>query len=161
MENKLIKRETAGGVVMNESGDILLVQQKGKGFWTFPKGGIDKKTEETALSAAKREIWEESGIEEKDLEQIEDFVETYDRPDTEKENVMQIISMFVFKTKKIGLNIPPEFQSEIGEARWVKRDEVANLLAAPKDKEFFLRLLDLLPEMLEEIRSEINNERVS
>ena len=61
---------SAGGVVINQSNRVLLVCQKGKS-WSFPKGHIE--AGEDCLSAAKREIWEESGIDE--LEFLKDLGE--------------------------------------------------------------------------------------
>jgi 8-oxo-dGTP pyrophosphatase MutT (NUDIX family) len=53
------KTRSAGGVVTNEEGEILVVSQRGTS-WSLPKGHIDPG--EDALVAAKREIYEESGI---------------------------------------------------------------------------------------------------
>lgn len=137
VENRERLRITAGGIVTNMNGDILLVQQK-SGNWVFPKGGIDTESGEAPLVAAKREIQEETGIEDKDLERVEGFEAVYERPDTEKAQVVQRIQMFLFATKKMEVKPKPEFQDEIAEVRWVKKEEVVNLLTAPKDKEFFL-----------------------
>jgi len=138
IEEKELLRLTAGGIVVNMEGKILLVQQKG-GNWVFPKGGIN--AEEDPLVATRREILEETGIEEKDLAQVDDFEEKYERPDTDKAHVLQRISMFLFKTGKMEVMPMPDFEDEIIEARWVAKDRVAELLTAPKDKEFFLNIL--------------------
>ena len=53
--------ESAGGVVVNLKGEILVVSQHGKS-WSLPKGHLDPG--EDALSAAQREVYEESGIRE-------------------------------------------------------------------------------------------------
>lgn len=53
---------SAGGVVINSKGKILLRQPTNfhAGYhWTFPKGGIDAK--ENEIAAAQREVWEETG----------------------------------------------------------------------------------------------------
>ena len=49
--------EAAGGVVMNEKNDILVIFRSGK--WDLPKGKIDKN--ESIRSAALREVMEETG----------------------------------------------------------------------------------------------------
>ena len=51
--------ESAGGVVLNEKGEVLVVSQKGE-TWSLPKGHLDEW--ETARQAAEREICEESGV---------------------------------------------------------------------------------------------------
>ena len=55
---------SAGGVVLNGSGQVLVVNQRGNS-WSLPKGHIDPG--EDALTAARREIYEESGVSELDL----------------------------------------------------------------------------------------------
>ena len=51
--------ESAGGVVLNGAGQVLVVNQKGTS-WSLPKGHVEEG--EDALSAARREIFEEAGI---------------------------------------------------------------------------------------------------
>ena len=50
---------TAGGVVINQQGMVLVVNQHGTS-WSLPKGHVDPGEE--PLQAAIREIMEESGI---------------------------------------------------------------------------------------------------
>lgn len=57
--SKLAKRRSAGGVLFDKNGNIVLVQEI-DGSWSMPKGGIDKG--ESPLDAAIREIQEETGI---------------------------------------------------------------------------------------------------
>lgn len=59
MESKSIKHtKSAGGVVVNQKGEILVVNQD-KTSWSLPKGHIDNN--ESAEVAARREIYEECG----------------------------------------------------------------------------------------------------
>ena len=53
------KTKSAGGVVLNNKGEILIVNQHGNS-WSLPKGHIEEGEE--ILEAAKRETYEESGI---------------------------------------------------------------------------------------------------
>ena len=139
MENKPEEQKSAGGVVVNAKGEILVVSQKGNS-WSLPKGIIEDG--EDAFSAAKREIYEESGINE--LELISDFG-SYSRFKISKDgkgedsSVLKTIFMFHFKTVQMDLK---PIDKDNPEARWVKKDEVANLLTHPKDKEFFLKIKD-------------------
>jgi len=64
----MMKTHSAGGVVTNNQGKVLVVSQRGTS-WSLPKGHIDPG--ESALAAAKREIYEESGI--RDLELIREL----------------------------------------------------------------------------------------
>ena len=57
--SKIAKRRSAGGVLFDNKGNIVLTQEM-DGSWSMPKGGIDKG--ESPLDAAIREIKEETGI---------------------------------------------------------------------------------------------------
>ena len=50
--------EAAGGVVKDERGEVLMIYRRNR--WDLPKGHID--TGEDALTAAKREVEEETGV---------------------------------------------------------------------------------------------------
>ena len=53
------KAECAGGIIINQLNKIAIVNQN-HDSWSLPKGHIDKG--ETAIDAAIREIYEETGI---------------------------------------------------------------------------------------------------
>lgn len=132
------KTKSAGGVVLNSKGEVLVASQHGTS-WSLPKGHIQDN--EDILEAAKREIHEETGI--TDLELVRDLG-NYDRymiakdgGDDHRES--KTIYMFLFRTKQSDLKpVDPENP----EARWVKKEEVANLLTHYKDKEFFQGVLE-------------------
>ena len=56
--SRFVAVEAAGGIVENELGEMLLIYRRER--WDLPKGHID--TGEDALSAAIREIAEETGV---------------------------------------------------------------------------------------------------
>ncbi|MBI4098602.1 MAG: NUDIX domain-containing protein [Candidatus Magasanikbacteria bacterium] len=130
----------AGGVVVNPDGLVLVVNQGGYS-WSLPKGHIND-GEET-LEAAKREIYEESGV--NDLELIADLG-SYERyrialDGGDDLSQFKTIFMFLFKTNQTAL-APLDPQNP--EARWVPKDEVADLLTHQKDKQFFRSVLSKL-----------------
>ena len=131
--------QSAGGVVVNSKEQVLVVSQKGLS-WSLPKGHIDNS--EDALTAAKREIYEESGI--KTLQLVEKLG-SYQRHkiglDVTKDDTSEFktIFMFLFKTDEDKLQ---PIDEENPEARWVEKEEVINLLTHPKDKDFFLSIID-------------------
>jgi ADP-ribose pyrophosphatase YjhB (NUDIX family) len=134
---KSMNTKTAGGVVTNPRGKILVVNQKGTS-WSLPKGHIEK--DESELQAAKREIAEESGI--MRLEFVKKLG-TYQRYKISKnggdeESELKTITMFLFKTKG---NLLKPIDPENPEAQWVAKEEVADLLTHQKDKEFFLSII--------------------
>ena len=122
--------------MVNEGGEVLVVSQHGTS-WSLPKGHIDPG--EDALGAAKREIYEESGI--RDLELIRELG-SYERYKIglnggEERSERKVITMFLFRTsEKVLRPVDPDNP----EARWVEKSKVAVLLTHEKDKEFFRRV---------------------
>jgi len=122
--------------VTNDEGKVLVVSQHGTS-WSLPKGHIDPG--ENALDAARREIYEESGI--RDLELIRELG-TYERHKIgvdggNDRSELKAITMFLFRTKEKSLRpVDPDNP----EAKWVERAKVAPLLTHEKDKEFFERV---------------------
>ncbi|KKU34334.1 MAG: ADP-ribose pyrophosphatase [Candidatus Uhrbacteria bacterium GW2011_GWE2_46_68] len=132
---------SAGGVVLNVQGQILVVNQK-HNSWSLPKGHIDPG--ETLIAAAKREIYEESGL--CDLVMIRELG-TYQRFKIGKDGVgedqseWKTITFFLFRTSEQNL-VPVD--PENPEARWVNKEDVVVLLTHPKDKEFFLKIKETI-----------------
>jgi 8-oxo-dGTP pyrophosphatase MutT (NUDIX family) len=130
------KTRSAGGVVLNDEGEVLVVSQRGIS-WSLPKGHIDRG--EDALAAAKREIYEESGI--RDLELIRELG-TYERhkislDGRDDRSERKAITMFLFRTRE---RVLKPVDPDNPEARWVKKSQVALLLTHEKDQEFFRRV---------------------
>jgi ADP-ribose pyrophosphatase YjhB (NUDIX family) len=124
---------TAGGVVINSQGKVLVVNQHGSS-WSLPKGHVDPG--EGPLESAIREVREESGV--TDME----FLSTlgaYGRYKIgehtgEDKSEWKILLFFLFRTKQNELKPQDPHNPE---ARWVHPDEVEALLTHPKDKAFF------------------------
>ncbi len=137
MKNESKNTKSAGGVVLNQKGMVLVVSQRGDS-WSLPKGHIDDG--ESAETAAKREIYEESGI--ADVILVKELG-TYERYKIgkggrgEDRRELKTITMFLFRTEEDELKpIDPHNP----EARWVPQEKVADVLTHPKDKEFFIRI---------------------
>ena len=128
---------TAGGVVINPEGEVLIVNQNNNS-WSLPKGHVDQG--ETPLEAACREIEEESGISElvfiRELGSYERHKIGLDGKDDKSE--LKVMTFFLFETSQLELE-PQDLHNP--EARWVRKEEVAKLLTHPKDGEFFLKVL--------------------
>jgi 8-oxo-dGTP pyrophosphatase MutT (NUDIX family) len=125
---------TAGGVVLNKKGQVLVVSQHGTS-WSLPKGHIDEGEEK--IDAAIREIYEESGVNNlslvKELGSYKRFKIGLEGDEDRSE--LKTIFMYLFKTEQDRLEpIDPENP----EAVWVDKDKVADMLTHYKDKQFFI-----------------------
>ena len=138
MTNKILKTKSAGGVVINQDGLVLVVNQNGTS-WSLPKGHIEEG--ESEIEAAKRETHEESGIDQLELVKELGSYQRYKigKDGSEDQSELKTIFIYLFKTNQTALNpIDPDNP----EAKWVSKEEVTELLTHPKDKEFFLSVID-------------------
>lgn len=127
---------SAGGVILNAKNQVLVVSQHGTS-WSLPKGHIEKG--EDAMTAARREIEEETGITELELIKPLGSYSRYKigKDGSEDRGELKNITMFLFKTRQEKLKpIDPENP----EARWMEKEEVVSLLTHPRDKEFFQKI---------------------
>lgn len=137
--NSINRSRIAGGVVLNKNGEVIVVSQNGDS-WSLPKGHVEEG--ESLLDAARREIYEESGV--RDLAFVRELG-TYERFRLGKGGVgedtreRKIITMFLFRTDERNL-APRDLDNP--EARWVPKADVANLLSHPKDQEFFRDIVE-------------------
>lgn len=130
--------ESAGGVVLNEHGLVLVVSQHGTS-WSLPKGHIDPG--EDKLTAARREIYEESGVSQVEL--LGDLG-SYGRyrigqKGGEDLGEFKTIHIFLFRTNQKELKPVDPHNPQ---ALWVDKYKVAGMLTHPKDQEFFRSVLD-------------------
>ena len=128
---------SAGGVVLNKKGQVLVVNQRGLS-WSLPKGHIEEG--EDVLAAARREIYEESGL--KELTLIRPLG-SYERMRIGKNggedgSELKHLTFFLFKAN--GETLKP-IDPDNPEARWVDPERVCELLSHPRDREFFLGIL--------------------
>lgn len=118
----------AGGIIINQKNKILLVCNK-LGYWTFPRGHIEEN--EDILVAAKREIKEETGIE--DLEYVKNLG-TYERRRLNEPDKVIVTQMYLFKTDQDKAQSQDEQNPD---AKWFKKEDVEDTLTAQGDKDFF------------------------
>ena len=136
----MIHTESAGGVVVNAEGRVLLVSQHGTS-WSLPKGHLE--AGEAPLDAARREIREESGVTRLELVRP---LGSYSRhrlsaDGGEDRSELKTIHLFLFRTDEEELS---PLDPDNPEARWVERERVADLLTHAKDREFFASVLDAI-----------------
>ena len=133
----MMPRASAGGVIVNRAGEILLVQQHNNS-WSLPKGGINEG--ESEYEAALREIKEETGLTKLtlvgELGSYERYSIGLDGVGETKEWGSRKRTFFLFKTDEVvagGFNDP---DGEVTAVRFVSLVEARDLLTHPKDKEF-------------------------
>ena len=133
------KVECAGGIIINDQKEVVIVNQNNDS-WSLPKGHIDNG--ETPIQAAKREIYEETGI--KKLEYIRSLG-SYQRykiglDGTDDLSELKTIYIYLFTTSQTTLTpIDPHNPY----AKWIKYNEVENYLTHREDIKFFNNSLKL------------------
>ena len=137
MKNPNNQTITAGGVIINEFEEIVIVNQN-HDSWSLPKGHLEKG--ETLLEAAIREIYEETGLINisliKDLGFYDRFRIGLDGKDDKTE--AKRIHLFLFFCKKQNLNPIDPLNPE---AIWISQIKALKSLTHPKDKVFLNYLI--------------------
>lgn len=128
---------SAGGVILNPKGEVLIVRQK-DGSWSLPKGHIEEG--EDTKTAAMREIREETGLRDFTCMKILGSYSRYSLAETGREDTSKLkrITFYLCTTPETELR-PADPRNP--EARWVVKADVASFLTHPKDKEFFRSIL--------------------
>lgn len=124
---------SAGGIIIGKDGKIVLVNNKNLTWWTPPKGRIEDG--ENILDAAKREIFEETGL--KNIEYIKELGSLYHLLNWEKKLVFKKITLLLFKTTETELK--PQ-DSNNPEARWFTVDQAIEQMEGKQYKEFFTKI---------------------
>ena len=142
-------RPSAGGVIINGDGNLLLVQQHNNS-WSFPKGGVHEG--ESELDAALREIREETGLTEleliSDLGSYERYSIGLDGVAESKEWGSRKRTFFLFKTDEDVARDFNDPDGEVTDTRWVSTDEAHKLLTHPKDKEFLDSVIPKIKDII-------------
>ena len=131
--NKTINTICAGGIVINDKNEVAIVNQNHDSY-SLPKGHVDNN--ESYLEAAKREIYEETGIEDliyiKELGKYSRYKISLDGKDDLSE--LKTIYIYLFKSNQIKLT-PKDPNNPF--AMWVNSKKVNDYLTHPEDKKFF------------------------
>jgi 8-oxo-dGTP diphosphatase len=126
---------SAGGVVVNRRGQVLVVSQRGRA-WSLPKGHVDPG--ETLLEAAVREIHEETGVADVSLLH---YLGCYERcrigkHGGEDPSEWKELHFFLFRSGQVTL--APLHVFDHPEARWLPLAKAAALLTHPRDRVFLI-----------------------
>ena len=130
----------AGAIIINDNEEVAIVNQN-YDSWSLPKGHIDPG--ESKIDAAKRELYEETGIKNATLIKYIGKYGRYkiglDGQDDKSEHKTIFIYLFKSNQKKLEPIDPHN-----PEAKWVPYKEVEKKLTHPHDKKFFAKEIKAL-----------------
>ncbi len=140
------KTTSAGGVVLSDEGQVLVVNQRGDS-WSLPKGHVDPG--ENLLTTAQREIYEESGVQDLTLIKELGLFQRYRISKTGGDDYSELktLHFFLFRTSQKEL-CPVDKDNP--EARWVDIGDVAGMLTHPKDRAFFEGIIEIVQNGMNE-----------
>ncbi|MCL5784736.1 MAG: NUDIX domain-containing protein [Patescibacteria group bacterium] len=133
-----MKREfSAGGIVFNSQGQVLLTQNSANKYWGFPKGWVDKG--ESTKEAALREVKEEGGVEAEIVDKIADSRYVF----TSKESGEKVFKVVTFYLMKYLSGDPQNHDWEVEEAGWFEPEEAFKKLSFSQDKSHLKKALEM------------------
>lgn len=132
-----MKREfSAGGIVFNNKGQVLVTQHSQNHHWSFPKGLVDpgQTTEEAAI----REVKEEGGVEAEIVGKIgyNKYVYTF-----EGEKIFKVVTYFLMKYLS---GDPKDHDWEVSEANWYTPEDALKQLTFSQDKDLLKKALEMI-----------------
>lgn len=120
MQAKLII-EAAGGMVMNQSGELLMMKRRG--FWDMPKGKLDEG--ESIEQCAIREVSEETGLH--NLTIVKKLQITYHTYLYKGKPALKPSHWFLM-THVGDEKLIPQTEEDITEIKWVDKEEARSLV---------------------------------
>lgn len=127
------KEFSAGGIVFNSQGQVLLIQNH-KGYWQFPKGHIEK--DETKEEAALREVREEGGVNAKIVREVgtSKYIYTFETG----EKISKIVDIFLMEYISGDIK---DHDHEVSQTFWTDPKEALEKLTFSNDKKLLQRAL--------------------
>lgn len=144
-----MKREfSAGGIVLNSKGLVLLVQASGSGYWGFPKGHIEEG--QTSKEAALREVKEEGGVAAEVIAKVADSKYVYTFKAEYKvhnlkepevgEKIFKVVTIYLMRYLS---GDPKDHDFEVSEAGWYEPEEALKKLSFSQDKTLLRKALEM------------------
>lgn len=116
---------------------VLLINHRQGGFWAFPKGHAEG--EETAEEAARRELFEETGLQVVHMLSTEVFKESYNFFRGKVFFHKEVIYYLAEVAGKLKLQ-----KGEIFDARWVPLNEAQSQITFAESKNLCRQVIDLM-----------------
>lgn len=131
-----LKKEKSCGCIIIKNGKVLLVYEKNRNFWRFPKGHVENG--ETEIETALREVKEEVGL---DVEI--DVEKRYTLNYIIRDEIDKTTVLYIAKPKNEKLVVQ---ESEIENVKWCDFEEALNTLTFDNWKELFREVINDLKE---------------
>lgn len=131
-----MKREfSAGGIVFNSEGKVLVTQHSQNHHWSFPKGLLDH-PEQTTEESGLREVREEGGVEAKIVGKVgySKYVYTLN-----KEKIFKVVTYFLMEYVSGDIN---DHDWEVENIGWFTPEEALKQLTFSQDKELLKQVLE-------------------
>ncbi len=127
-----LRKEKSCGCIIIKNGKVLLVYEKNRNFWGFPKGHMENG--ETEIETALREVKEEVGLD-VDIDVEKRYTLNYNI----KNEIDKTTVLYIAKPKNEKLVIQ---ESEIENAKWCDFEEVLNTLTFEDWREMFRKVIN-------------------
>lgn len=138
---KSLKREfSAGGIVFNGKGQVLLIQTESTKdhetkYWGFPKGHIEEG--QTTKDAALREVHEEGGVIAEIISKIGDMRYVYTR---DGQRIFKVVVIYLMRYKS---GDPKDHDHEVLEAQWFALEDALQKLSFAQDKKLLEKAFEM------------------
>lgn len=129
---------SAGGIVFNDQGEVLICKPTSHDYWIFPKGKVEEG--ETPQITAIREVEEEGGVKAEVIDKIGYSKYIYSDPKT-KEKFFKIVTYFLMKYLSGDHKL---HDWEMEEVIWLKPEEATQKLSFEKDRDLLKKALQKL-----------------
>lgn len=132
-----MKREfSAGGIVFNNKGQVLVTQHSQNHHWSFPKGLLDH-PEQTTEESALREVREEGGVEAKIIGKVgySKYVYTF-----QGEKIFKVVTYFLMEYVSGDIK---DHDFEVSDIGWFEPEEAVKRLTFSHDKDLLRKALEM------------------
>jgi len=131
---KFMLIKAAGGLVVNETGELLFIFRRGK--WDLPKGKLDEG--ETLEACAVREIQEETGLQKVALNKH--LITTWHTYDESGHHILKETAWYLLSAPK-DQALTPQTIEQITQIEWAKPDDLQKYISNT-----FPAIIDVLKE---------------
>ena len=127
-----LKKEKSCGCIIIKDKKVLLVYEKNRNFWGFPKGHMEDG--ETEIETALREVKEEVGLD-VEIDKKRRYTLNY----VINNEIDKTTVLYIAKAKKEKIIMQ---ESEIENTKWCSFEEALNMLTFDDWKEMFKKVID-------------------